>query len=155
MTLSATEVQDYRLSITREFNAPREKVFKAWTDPELLVKWFGPKGVSTESAQIDLRVGGTYQFELKLPDGTTAHHRGEYREIDPPKKLVFTGILDGQGCEGSAGVYAETLVTIELEDTGGSTRLILTHEFFPNAASKDSHSMGWNGSFDRLEEVLG
>lgn len=154
MSLPATEVQEYTLSITREFKAPIDKVFQAWTDPDILMKWFGPKGVSTESAQIDLTVGGTYQFELKLPDGTIAHHRGEYREIDPPRKLVFTGILDGQGCAGSAGVVAETLVTIELDDVGGSTRLMLTHEFFPNEASRDSHSMGWNGSFDRLTDVL-
>jgi len=154
MTLPATEIQEYTLSITREFNAPRDKVFQAWTDPEILMKWFGPKGVSTESAKMDLRIGGLYQFELKLPDGTIAYHRGEYREINPPRKLVFTGILDGQGCSGRSGVYAETLVTIELKDIGGSTRLTLTHDFFPNETSKDSHTMGWNGSFDRLAEVL-
>ena len=154
MTQTATNIQDYAVTLTREFNAPPQRVFQAWTDPQILVKWFGPKGVSTESAQIDLQVGGAYQFDLRLPDGQIAHHRGEYREIDPPRKLVFTGILDGQGCAGSTGVYAETLVTIEFQDLEGSTRLILTHEFFPNEASKESHSMGWGGSFDRLAEML-
>jgi len=154
MTQTATNIQDYAVTLTREFNAPPQRVFQAWTDPQILVKWFGPKGVSTESAQIDLQVGGAYQFDLRLPDGQIAHHRGEYREIDPPRKLVFTGILDGQGCAGSTGVYAETLVTIEFQDLEGSTRLILTHEFFPNEASKESHSMGWGGSLDRLAEML-
>ena len=154
MNLPATDIQTYSLSLTRDFNAPREKVFQAWTDPEIITKWFGPEGVSTESAQIDLKVGGKYQFELKLPDGTISTHHGEYREIDPPNKLVFTGILDGQSCSGSEGVYAETLVTIELQDLGAATRLTLTHEFFPNEESKEGHNMGWSGSFDRLEEVL-
>ena len=154
MSLPATDIQSYTLSLTRDFNAPREKVFQAWTDPEILVKWFGPQGVTTESAQIDLTVGGKYQFTLRLPDGQIATHQGEYREIDPPNKLVFTGILDGQGCEGSAGLYAETVISIEFEDMGSATRLILTHDFLPSETSKESHSFGWNGSFDRLAEIL-
>ncbi len=154
MSLPATDIQSHTLSLTRDFNAPREKVFQAWTDPEILMKWFGPKGVTTESAQIDLTVGGKYQFTLRLPDGQIATHQGEYREIDPPNKLVFSGILDGQGCEGSAGLYAETVITIEFQDMGSSTRLTLTHDFLPTEESKESHSFGWNGSFERLAEVL-
>ena len=154
MSLPATDIQSYTLSLTRDFNAPREKVFQAWTDPDILKNWFGPKGVTTESAQIDLRVGGKYQFSLRLPDGQIATHQGVYREIDPPNKLVFTGVLDGQGCEGSAGLYAETVITLEFQDTGSATRLTLTHDFLPTEASKESHSFGWNGSFERLVEVL-
>ena len=150
MTAPATDIQNYNLSLTRDFNAPRETVFQAWTDPEVLSKWFGPRGVMCESAEIDLRVGGKYQFTLKLPDGTISNHKGEYREIDPPNKLVFTGILDGQGCSGSAGYIAETVVTIEFQERGDATRLILTHDFLPSEESKESHAFGWNGSFDRL-----
>jgi uncharacterized protein YndB with AHSA1/START domain len=154
MSLPAADIQNYTLSLTRDFNAPREKVFQAWTDPEILMQWFGPQGVITESARIDLKVGGKYEYTLKLPDGNIATHQGEYREIDPPNKLVFTGILDGQGCEGSAGLDAETVITIELEDVGSATRLTLTHDFLPTEASKESHAFGWNGSFDCLAEVL-
>ena len=154
MSLPAADIQNYTLTLTRDFNAPREKVFQAWTDPEILMQWFGPKGVSTESAQIDLKVGGKYQYTLKLPDGKIVNHHGEYREIDPPNKLVFTGILDGQGCGGSEGVYAETVVTVEFQDMGSSTRLTLTHDFLPSEESKESHSFGWTGSFDCLAEVL-
>ena len=154
MNLPATDIQNYSLTIKRDFDASREKIFKAWTDPDILMKWFGPKGVSTESAIIDLRVGGKYHYTLKLPDGKIADHHGEYREITPPEKIVFTAILDGQGCSGNEGVYAETVVTVELQDKGGSTRLTLTHDFFPNEESKDSHLFGWNGSFDRLTEVM-
>ena len=76
------------------------------------------------------------------------------REIDPPNKLVFIGILDGQGCKGSASLCAKTVITIEFEDRGAAARLTLTHEFLPTEASKESHAFGWNGSFDRLTEVL-
>ena len=67
---------------------------------------------------------------------------------------MFTGILDGQGCGGSAGLYAETVITIEFEDRGSATRLTLTHEYLPTEGSKESHAFGWNGSFDPLAEVL-
>ena len=154
MSLPATDTQNFTLSITREFNAPREKVFQAWTDPEIIKEWFGPKGVTTESAEIDLRIGGQYQYALKLPDGKIANHHGEFREIDPPSRLVFTGILDGQGCAGSEGVYAETVITVEFEDLGSSTRLTLTHDFLPTEESKESHSFGWTGSFERLVDAL-
>ncbi len=154
MNLTATDIQSYTVSLTRDFNAPREKVFQAWTDPEILTKWFGPKGVSTESAQVDLKVGGKYQFTMKEPDGKIINLGGQYREIDPPNKLVFTWILDGQDCGGSEGQYAETVVTIEFQDIGTSTRLILTHDFLPSEESKEGHTMGWNGSFDCLEAVL-
>ena len=154
MSLPAADIQNFSLSLTRDYDATPEKVFQAWTDPVILMKWFGPKGVVCESAQIDLRVGGKYHFSLKLPDGKVSSHHGEYRVIDPPKKLVFTGILDGQGCEGSAGHFAETVVTIELQDMGGSTRLTLNHDFLPTEKSRDSHAFGWNGSFDRLTETL-
>ena len=154
MNLPAADVQNLTVRLTREFKAPIEKVFQAWTDPKILTQWVGPKEVQTTAAEVDLKVGGKYQFTLKLPDGNISNHYGEYREIDPPKKLVFTGVLDGQGCEGSAGVYAETVVTIELKDMGGSTRLTLTHDLLPTEDSRDSHAFGWNGSFDRLAEAL-
>ncbi len=79
MNLPATDIKNYSLSVTRDFDVPREKIFKAWTDPDILMKWFGPKGVSTESATIDLRVGGKYHYNFKLPDGNIADHHGEYR----------------------------------------------------------------------------
>lgn len=154
MNPTDTDVKLYTLSLTRDFNAPRETVFNAWTDPEVLTRWFGPKGVSTESAEVDLTIGGRYRFTMKEPNGNIVKIGGEFRKIDPPKKLVYTWVLDEQGCGGSDGQYAETLVTIEFQDQGPTTRLILTHEFLPSETSKEAHNMGWSGSFDCLEEVL-
>lgn len=155
MNIPATEIRAFTLSLNREFNSPRDKVFQAWTDPAALKQWFGPKEVTIDEVRVDLKVGGRYQFNMTEPDGTTFVHGGQYRQIDPPRKLVFTWILDGQHCEGSQGEYAETLVTIDFQDLGASTRVVLTHEFLPSKASKEAHAMGWRSTFDSLEEALG
>jgi len=86
-----------RLSLTRTFSAPREKVFRAWTDPEELKKWWGPPGYSTPTADVDLRVGGAYRFGMmELPDGEVFYLAGTYREVRPPEKLVYTWNWEGQ-----------------------------------------------------------
>jgi uncharacterized protein YndB with AHSA1/START domain len=154
MNMPATEIQEYTVSLTREFNASPEKVFQAWTDPEMLRKWFGPKGVRTEPAEVDVRIGGAYQFIMTLPDGNVVNHYGKYKEIDPPRRLVFTWVLEGQACEGSADSFAETLVSIEFEDMGGATRLTLTHDLLPTEESRAGHEFGWTDSFERLVDNL-
>jgi uncharacterized protein YndB with AHSA1/START domain len=90
---------------------------------------------------------------MKSPDGKSIDHFGSYREIRPPEKLVFTWILDHQNCGGSEGVTGETLVTVEFQDHGGSTAVVLTHEFFPNDKARDGHQLGWNGCLDHFAEV--
>lgn len=154
MNITATKTKTYTVSLTREFNVPRERVFEAWTNPEMLTQWFGPREVTTQAAQVDLRVGGKYRLTLQEPNGNVIDHGGEYREIDPPRRLVFTWVLEGQNCEGSEGQFAETVVTLEFQESGASTRLILTHEFLPSEESKEGHTMGWIGSFDCLAAVL-
>ena len=154
MNISTVDQKTLTLAITREFDAPCEKVFKAWTDPGALKKWFGPPGVATQSASVDLRVGGVYQLTMVPSDGDPVIHHGRYRLIEPPHKLVFTWILEGQACEGSDGETAETLVTIVFHDLGSTTRVELIHEFLPSEKSKEGHTMGWNGSLDRLTVML-
>ena len=155
MNQPATTIKNETLSLSRQLKAPKEKIFQAWTDPTLLTQWFGPHGVITTAADVDLRVGGQYRLTMQEPDGSIIQLGGEYRVIKPPHKLVFTWTLDGQSCDGSDGHFAETLVTIELEEISGSCRLTLTHEFLPTEESKAGHSMGWTGSLDRLEGVVG
>jgi len=154
MNMPATQIEDYTLSLNRDFNVPPEKVFQAWTDPQIVARWFGPDGAEVESVEIDLNVGGTYSLTLKEPDNSVAVLHGEYREIDPPHKLVFTWILDGQACEGSAGLHAETVVTLDFQDRSGSTRLVLTHDFLPTEESRDGHFMGWTDSLESLAQVF-
>ncbi|HEX9756356.1 MAG TPA: SRPBCC domain-containing protein [Nitrospiria bacterium] len=142
------------LQLKRTFSASREKVFKAWTDPEMLKEWFGPEEVQTVLAEVDLKIGGKYRFEMKLPDGKIVSHQGAFREIKFPERLVYSWILEGQSCKGSEDEDCETLVSLDFKDLGGSTELTLTHEFLPSEKSRQGHEFGWTGSFDKLEKVI-
>jgi uncharacterized protein YndB with AHSA1/START domain len=137
------------LRLTRLFRAPREKVFQAWTDPESLKQWWGPPGYVTPSAEIDLRAGGGYRLGMrKLPDGAMFYLTGIYREIRPPERLVYTWRWEHQPALG------DTLVTVEFHARAGGTEVVLTHEGFPTAEARQGHDKGWNGSLDRLQEML-
>ncbi len=137
------------LVLTRTFTAPREEVFRAWTDPEALKKWWaaGP-GFTTPIAEVDLRVGGRYRLGMKAPDQELPYVvGGTYRAIHRPARLVYTWVW-----EGTDG--PETLVTVEFRDRGSVTEVVLTHEPFADAADRDRHSAGWNGCLDRLAQVI-
>jgi uncharacterized protein YndB with AHSA1/START domain len=140
---TATDEAPTRLRVSRIFAAPREKVFRAWTDPQALKKWFAPSDkFVTRIPELDLRVGGRYRIEMQLEDKNNIVV-GTYREIRPPEKLVFTG--------GAAG---DTLVTIEFFDRHGQTEVVLTHERFLTAEARDAHNKGWLGCLDRLQQYV-
>ena len=137
------------LQLRRTFAAPREKVFRAWTDPQELKKWFGPEGYSTPIAEVDLRAGGKYRLGMmKLPQGEVLYVVGTYREIRPPEKLVYTWSWEAQPELG------ETLVTVEFRDLGRSTEVMLTHELFPNEKARQQHEKGWSSILDKLAQIL-
>ena len=127
--------------ITRIFDAPRELVFKAWTDPEHLVKWFGPKDFTATVLESDVRTGGTYHFHMRGPNYDD-HWRGVYREVTPPERLIFSWPRH------------ESDVKLTFEDVGGKTRLTLQHGIFPNVESRDQHNTGWNSTMDCLADYL-
>jgi uncharacterized protein YndB with AHSA1/START domain len=148
MASSKPSTQD-TLNLRRIFKAPREKIFRAWTDPEELKKWWGPEGYTTPSAEVDLRVGGKYRLGMrKLPDGQIFYLSGIYREVRPPERLVYTWRWEAQPEHG------ETLVTVEFRQVGDSTEVVLTHERFPTEKARDDHNRGWTGCLDRLAKVL-
>lgn len=137
------------LRLTRTFAAPREKVFRAWTDREALKKWFAPsEQYTTNIPELDLKVGGRYRVEMKSPDGKVHCVAGTYREVRKPEKLVYTWTWENEPAMG------ETLVTVEFRDRGSSTEVILTHELFPNEKAREEHKKGWGGCLDRLEKFL-
>ena len=146
-----TTAADARLVMERVLPADRETVFRCWTDPKHLARWFGPTSEhSTPIADIDLRVGGRFRFGMKKGGDSEAHIVGGiYQEISPPKKLVFTWAW-----ETSVQPPDETLVTIEFHEIGNQTRLVLIHERFPHAKMQDQHGEGWNGCLDRLGLLL-
>ncbi len=147
---------DTSLRITRRLAAPRAKVFRTWTDPEALKRWFAPSDdYSTWQAEVDLRVGGTYRIQIKAPDGAIYSVKGTYKDVQPTERLVFSWAWTGSGC-GWRGLmeFYETLVTIELRTVPEGTELTLTHEFFPTAEERDRHRSGWTACLTRLSKAL-
>lgn len=147
---SARAKQETALRLTRTLKAAREKVFRAWTDPAALKKWFAPgDDYATPIAEVDLRVGGRYRIQIRSPQGKLHTVVGVYREVKPPEKLVFTWSWQEGGMD-----VGETLVTVEFRDQGNTTELILTHELFPTPETRDEHTKGWTGCLDRLPQAL-
>lgn len=143
---AATNQAERELVMTRVFDAPRRLVFKAWTEPERLVHWWGPKGFTLPSCKMDLRPGGAFRFCMRGPDGSDHWLCGAYREIVEPERLAFTWAWeDADGRPGH-----ETLVTVELVEQGAKTKLTLRHAVFESANARDQHESGWTTCLDRL-----
>jgi uncharacterized protein YndB with AHSA1/START domain len=140
---------DTALTLTRVIRAAPERVFQAWTRPDELKRWSCPEGLSVADTAVDLRVGGSYRIRMRDPEGALHTAVGTYREIDPPRRLVYTW----EWVEETHKV-GETLVTVEFKDLGGSTEVILTHERFPAAEATQAHEDGWISCLDRLEQVF-
>jgi uncharacterized protein YndB with AHSA1/START domain len=142
------------LRLTRKFDAPRERVFDAWIDSELLMKWWAamPK-FEPSLAEVDAREGGRYRLGMRDTESGDVHIvGGEYREVRRPERLVYTWTGEGgaKEMEGSA----ETLVEVDFVEDGGGTEVVLTHSGFENEQIRDMHTHGWNGCLDSLERLL-
>lgn len=137
------------LNLRRTFKAPRERVFRAWTDPEKLAKWWGPESRSCPFAELDPRPGGRWRTCMRAEDGEESWVQGVYREVDPPARLVFTWAWENNGVPGP-----ETLVTIDFVDRGGETEMIFTHAGFETEEGRDLHNEGWTSSLVCLEQAL-
>ncbi len=137
------------LRLSRRFKATREAVFRAFTDPVELAKWFGPEGMNVDNVQIDLRPGGAYSMVFNEADGGIHGLSGVYREISPPERLVMTWAWDHGDMAGM-----ETLVTIEFKEAGAETELTLTHEKLLNQEFLELHGQGWTSSFNCLDQIL-
>ena len=138
------------LVITRVFDAPRELVFKAWTDKQHAMMWWGPKHHPATQVDMDVRPGGRWRHCLKsVETGKDLWHRGSFLEVVPPERLVFTFAWEEAGKRG-----LETLVTVKFEELGGQTRMTLHQTPFQSLGERDGHGEGWSSAFDRLEEHL-
>ena len=142
----ATLSSELGLVITRVFDAPRRLVFEMWTEPEHLVRWWGPCGFTTISGWLDVRPGGTWSRSMRAPDGSVIRKHGVYREIVAPERLVLTYITDDAA--GNPG--PETLVTVTFADLGGKTRLTLHQTAFQSVAARDDHRRGWTSALERF-----
>jgi uncharacterized protein YndB with AHSA1/START domain len=142
-----TTKENFRLEIRRLIKAPRDRVYAAWTDPAQLQQWFGPENVQTRDLIAEVRVGGKFRWDLTNAEGEEMTCRGEYRELQPDNKIVFTWQWD----EDDAWEHHTSVVTVELSDRDGGTELRLTHEQLPNEESRDGHTKGWTSALDKLE----
>jgi uncharacterized protein YndB with AHSA1/START domain len=149
---AVSQPADRVLVITRIFDAPRELVFKAWTEPERLVQWMGPRGFTSRIiGAIDVRPGGRYRYHMVGPDGGDHWQQGEYREIVPPEKIVCT--YEWADAAGNA-TRPQTLLTLSFEELGGKTRFTLHQALFETTTACDMHREGWSSSLDRLAEYV-
>lgn len=138
------------LVIMRVFNAPRELVWKAWTDPKYAVRWWGPKDYPATHLEMDVRPGGVWRGQLRsTEDGRVLSHKGVFREVTAPEQLAFTFAWDEEGERG-----LETLVTITFADQNGKTLMTFRQIPFQSAEERDGHRGGWTSAFDRFDEQL-
>jgi uncharacterized protein YndB with AHSA1/START domain len=136
------------LRLECSFASPPERVFAAFGDPDSVAEWFGPAGYTCVVVELDVRVGGRYRFEMHPPDGAPFHLGGAFREVDPPRRLVFTFAYEQPDPDDR-----ETTVTLAFEPDGDGTYLVLEQEPFATDARHDLHRQGWTDSFDRLAAV--
>jgi len=138
------------IRLQRRFRSPREKVFRAWTRPEALKRWWCPNGWTPAEVQVDLRVGGTFRIGMRrLSGGAPVYVHGRFLEVTPPKRLIYTWRWDG-----AFERMPETRVTVEFLKIGRETDLVLTHENFSDIVLRHQHRTGWIAACDRMERIL-
>jgi uncharacterized protein YndB with AHSA1/START domain len=150
---AATQIRPAAASVlvlTRVLDAPRALVWKAWTEPDRLARWWGPRGFTLASCTLDFRPGGGYRFHMRSPEGNDHWLAGTYREIVAPERFVCTfAWLDEAGRP-----KHEMLLEMSLADRDGKTELTLRQTKLESATARDQHRVGWTESLDRLVEYL-
>lgn len=166
---TATNPSERESATTRVFDAPRELVFKAWTQPEHMTRWWGPKGFTNPVCETDVRPGGAYRIVMRSPEGAEYPLKGVYREVVEPERLVLTdnwddhpdewqALLRENREEGEGKPAQEALNTVTFEEHDGKTTLTI-RTLFESVAVRDAMlkmgmSEGWAQSLDRLEAHL-
>ena len=152
MTNTTEETRE--LTLTRLIDAPREKVYRAWTQPELLVQWFAPKPWSTPRVEVDVRAGGPSLVVMADPDGNEYPNPGQYLEVVPNEKLVFTDAYTGDW-KPSGKPFMTVILTFE--DEGGKTRYTARAQHWTVEDRKSHEAMGfhqgWGLCADQLEAL--
>jgi len=138
------------LVIIRDFDAPLQRVWNAWVDPEQLVRWFFPDHCEPTDPYFDVRPGGAYRYTFIGTDGATHRMCGVYQEIAPCERLVFT-----HGWANPEGVVAQdTQITITFAEVGGKTRVTMRQVGLETDEERSSHAEGWNEALDHLVTLL-
>jgi uncharacterized protein YndB with AHSA1/START domain len=142
-------VSNAAVQMERLVAASPEAIFSLWTDPSQLMKWWGPEGYETTVDALEIRAGGRWRTVMRGSQGDVVVVSGNYRAIEPPRRLVFTWAWeDAVGRRGH-----ETEVVVRLESVPGGTKLILVQREFESEAARDNHNRGWTGALDRLTKL--
>ena len=137
------------LTLERHYPVAPEKVWRAWTDPEAVRRWWGPMpGEPVSAAELDVRVGGRFRIVFGGAKGTDHECAGVYREVEPNRKLVFTWHWPNSTPE------RVSVVTITFKAVDDGTRLVFRHDQFFDEAARDGHKRGWTGALDKLAAYL-
>jgi uncharacterized protein YndB with AHSA1/START domain len=146
---SAARSDELTLEMTRVLPAERWVVFRAFSDPNELARWWGPAGCSTPSLELQARVGERYRIEMQPPEGDRFYLTGEFREVDPPARLAYTFVWEDPDPDD-----IDTAVDLSFRDLGESTEVALRQGPFKTEARRRLHRDGWTDSFDKLEHLM-
>jgi uncharacterized protein YndB with AHSA1/START domain len=149
-----TMIDTRSLRLVRVFDAPRERVFAAWTDPEQFMRWMCPPGFGLDECTLDARTGGAWRVHGYKPGGEPFAKSGVYVEVKRPELLVFTWAAHAEDNQASPREH-ETTVRVELRAIGGKTELTLSQGPFVDTLDLNGHTGGWQGCFDKLISFLG
>ena len=154
VTRQPTKDPRTEVTLTRIFDAPRDMVWKAWTDPTMLARWWGPKGFTNPVCEADVRVGGKILIHMQAPDGTVHPMTGTFDEIAEPECLVFRAVpVDRNGV-----ALLESLTTVTFHDLGDRTKVIVHASAAPlqpiGVDMLKGMDMGWSQSLERLAQLV-
>ena len=138
------------LVLRRTYAVPRERVFAAWTNPEIAARFLGPGEIKATVPQMDVKVGGTFTIAMDLPENGRFVARGTYLEVNAPKRLVMTWRWE----EDDPAEEYDSLLSLDFNERDGGTELVLTHEKIASVESRARHEEGWTAIIDQLATVL-
>lgn len=149
MAEATRETADRVVGFNRIFPISRELLFRAWTDPVELAKWWGPRGWTPHRCELDVRAEGSWKTWFKLPDGSERYIGGAYVEVSPPARLVFTW----EPGPDSDDPEEPSIVTLEFHERAGGAELVLTHRKLTTGRAVDM-DVGWTNTFDSLDDYV-
>lgn len=161
-SLDAARSDQRQVLITRVFDAPPQRVFEAWTQPEALLRWYAPRGCSLHSVKMDFRQGGVFHHAIRTPDGQDCWCKGVYREIKVAERIVYTMVVsDAQGNDVEPAALGmdpqwprETTVTVTFDEYEGKTKLSLHQTVLESTAKRTGAHPSWLDMLDRLASDL-
>lgn len=149
------QLEERLIEVTRTFEAPLELLWKAWTEPEHFMQWYGPKGFTAPTCEIDLHEGGRHLWSMLSPDGRQMYFTGIYKEVAPMERLVYTDSpsdAEGNPIGMGDGMPDSMEVTVTFDHAEGKTTVTVSHMGYGPGA--EYAGMGWEQAFDKLTAVL-